>query len=96
MSYQFTARALTARPGNSVVPLINGGMEQRGYPWQPAPDYGWPVPVQNEVAEIAILDDGYCLDAPSYIPAGACYGMPHGDGEFATAFQRTLSRDEHP
>jgi hypothetical protein len=88
MSYQFTARPIEAGNG-VVVPLINGGMAQRG-----CPDLDLlqsPNPLADEIAEAALMDKGYCLDAPDRIPAGACRGEPSLP-PYAMAIQLQVAR----
>jgi hypothetical protein len=88
MRYRFTARQVEA--GNGVVVLlINGGMAQRGC--RESDLLRFPNPVVDEIAEAALLDKGYCLDAPDRIPAGACRGEPSLP-PYAMAIQLQVAR----
>lgn len=87
MSYDFTAKPLPI--GRDVVHLINGRMQQLGYRWQDC-DL-WPGETASAVAEQALMDAAYGLDAPDEIPLGACYGE-HCYEEFAAAIQMKVPR----
>lgn len=69
-------------------------MEQRGLPWrEDDPCWARCRAEVEEAVEGALIDIDYCLDAPRYIPAGACYRIPCYE-EFAAPVQFKTIR--HP
>lgn len=81
MTYSYIAKPV--QPHTAIVPVLNGLSEKHGHGWKPHFIY-WEVPQQ--IIEEALVEAGYCLDAPDTIPLGACRGE-HCYDEFAAAFQ---------
>ena len=91
MPYQHTARRIYPSDDGRYIPLMNGRAAQLKIADEPTWPFSGPRAVVMGIADEALQQADYCLDAPSIIPAGACRGEWCYE-KFAAAVQITVSR----
>jgi hypothetical protein len=85
--YPHTAKPIDTTDGR-YVDVANTQAKRLGWPWDWAASED---PAASHLMEQALIDTAYALDAPSRLPAGACYGV-HCYEEFASAIQQEVRR----